>query len=91
MRSLPELVAAPVAPGVALALGRLALPLTQAQPPEVGWRGHQKERHLTSGLVQHMPVYRLVDGYWDCCREEKLRVAQDSKSPDRVAGALRKS
>ena len=61
--------------GFTFALGSLALPLTQEQPHPVVWRGHLKERHPTTGLVQRVPVYRLADGYWDCYREEELRVA----------------
>jgi hypothetical protein len=59
----------------AFEVGRAVLPLTQEQPHLVVWRGHLKERHPTTGLVQRVPVYRLADGYWDCCREEELRVA----------------
>lgn len=69
----PELVVTPAA-GFAFELGRLALPLTQQQPHEVVWRGHLKERHPVTGLVQRVPVYRLADGYWDCYREEELQV-----------------
>jgi hypothetical protein len=61
--------------GFTFALGSLALPLTQEQPHPVVWRGHLKERHHATGLVQRVPVYQLADGYWDCYREEELRVA----------------
>ena len=61
--------------GFTFALGSLALLLTQEQPHPVVWRGHLKERHPATGLVQRVPVYRLDDGYWDCYREEELRVA----------------
>lgn len=59
----------------AFEVGRAVLPLTQQQPHLVVWRGHLKERHPATGLVQRVPVYRLADGYWDCYREEELRVA----------------
>jgi hypothetical protein len=39
------------------------------------WRGQLRERHPQTGLVHRVPVYRLDDGYWDCYREEELRVA----------------
>lgn len=69
-------VATPVAAaGFAFELGWAVLPLTQAQPHPVLWRGHLKERHPTTGLVHRVPVYRLNDGYWDCYREEELQVA----------------
>ncbi|MBJ6141771.1 hypothetical protein [Hymenobacter sp. BT559] len=61
--------------GFTFALGSLALPITQEQSRPVVWRGHLKERHPATGLVQRVPVYRLDDGYWDCYREEELRVA----------------
>jgi hypothetical protein len=61
--------------GFTFALGSLVLPLTQEQAHPVVWRGHLKERHPATGLVQRVPVYRLADGYWDCYREEELRVA----------------
>lgn len=61
--------------GFTFALGSLALPITQESPHPVVWRGHLKERHPATGLVQRVPVYRLDDGYWDCYREEELRVA----------------
>jgi hypothetical protein len=73
--------AAPTAPspqasdGFTFAVGSLALPVTQEQPHPVVWRGHLKERHPATGLVQRVPVYRLDDGYWDCYREEELQVA----------------
>jgi hypothetical protein len=56
-------------------VGRAVLPLAQQQPCPVVWRGHLRERHPITGLVQRVPVYRLADGYWDCYREEELRVA----------------
>lgn len=68
-------VAPHVSDGFTFALGSLALPLTQEQSHPVIWRGHLKERHPATGLVQRVPVYRLADGYWDCYREEELRVA----------------
>jgi hypothetical protein len=75
----PTAAAAPaalqVSDGFTFALGSLVLPLTQEQPHPVVWRGHLKERHPATGLVQRVPVYRLADGYWDCYREEELRVA----------------
>lgn len=71
----PEPLAAPLPSGFAFELGGLALPLTQAQPHPVVWRGYLKERHPVTGLVQRVPVYQLADGYWDCYREEELRVA----------------
>jgi hypothetical protein len=61
--------------GFAFELGRPVLPLTQAHPHPVVWRGHLKERNPATGLVQRVPVYRLDDGYWDCYREEELQVA----------------
>ena len=78
-----ELVVAPtpvrIAPTAstdfAFALGRPVVPLTQQQAHPVVWRGHLKERHPPTGLVQRVPVYRLDDGYWDCYREEELQVA----------------
>jgi hypothetical protein len=65
------------APELAFAfeVGRAVLPVTQQQPYPVVWRGHLKERHPATGLVQRVPVYRLADGYWDCYREEELQVA----------------
>lgn len=42
---------------------------------EVIWRGQLKERHPATGLIHRVNVYRLNDGYWDCYREEELRVA----------------
>jgi len=65
----------PASDGFTFALGSLALPVTQENPHPVVWRGHLKERHPATGLVQRVPVYRLDDGYWDCYREEELRVA----------------
>ena len=61
--------------GFAFELGRTVLPVTQAQPHPVVWRGFLKERHPSTGLVHRVPVYRLADGYWDCYREEELQVA----------------
>jgi hypothetical protein len=70
------IVVAPiVAAGFAFELGRPVLPLTQVEPHPVVWRGHLKERHPATGLVQRVPVYRLADGYWDCYREEELQAA----------------
>jgi hypothetical protein len=71
----PAPAVSPQANGFTFALGSLALPLTQEQPRPVVWRGHLKERHPATGLVQRVPVYRLADGYWDCYREEELQVA----------------
>ncbi|RZJ94747.1 MAG: hypothetical protein EOO60_02320 [Hymenobacter sp.] len=59
----------------AFEVGRTVLPLTQQQPHLIVWRGHLKERHPATGLLHRVPVYRLADGYWDCYREEELRVA----------------
>jgi hypothetical protein len=76
--ALPELEPlVAVAPEAAFAfeLGRAVLPLTQQQPQLVVWRGHLKERHPATGLLQRVPVYRLADGYWDCYREEELQAA----------------
>ena len=67
--------AAAVEIGFAFELGRPVLPLTQQQPHPIVWRGHLKERHPATGLVQRVPVYRLADGYWDCYREEELQAA----------------
>jgi hypothetical protein len=33
-----------------------------ARLPQVVWRGHLKERHSATSLVQRVPVYRLADG-----------------------------
>jgi hypothetical protein len=63
------------AEGFTYELGRAVLPVTQAQPHPVVWRGYLKERHPETGLVQRVPVYRLDDGFWDCYREDELRVA----------------
>lgn len=72
----PELAAPlPAASEFAFELGRPVLPLTQQQPHPVVWRGHLKERHPATGLVQRVPVYLLGDGHWDCYREEELQVA----------------
>jgi len=62
-------------PAFAYEVGRAVLPLTRQQPYPVVWRGHLKERHPATGLMQRVPVYRLADGYWDCYREEELQVA----------------
>lgn len=72
----PELAVA-LAPETSFAfeVGRAVMPLTQQQLSPVLWRGHLKERHPTTGLLHRVPVYRLDDGYWDCYREEELRVA----------------
>lgn len=61
--------------GFTYELGRAVLPVTQAQPHPVVWRGYLKERHPGTGLVHRVPVYRLDDGFWDCYREDELRVA----------------
>jgi hypothetical protein len=72
----PELVVlVPSVAGFAFELGRAVLPITQARSHPVIWRGHLKERHPTTGLLQRVPVYRLDDGYWDCYREEELQAA----------------
>lgn len=62
-------------PVFAYEVGRAVLPLSQQQPCAIVWRGHLKERHPATGLLQRVPVYRLADGYWDCYREEELQVA----------------
>ncbi|TVT43532.1 hypothetical protein FNT36_05445 [Hymenobacter setariae] len=59
----------------AFEVGRAVLPLTQALPHTVVWRGYLKEPHPVTGLLRRVPVYRLADGYWDCYREEELQVA----------------
>jgi hypothetical protein len=56
-------------------VGWAVVPLAQQQPYPVVWRGHLKERHPTTGLLQRVPVYRLADGHWDCYREEELQAA----------------
>lgn len=72
----PEpVVFAPPAVGFAFEVGRPVLPLTQAQPHSVVWRGYLKEPHPATGLLQRVPVYQLADGHWDCYREEELQVA----------------
>jgi hypothetical protein len=65
------------APALAFAyeLGRVVQPAPAAPTRTIVWRGQLRERHPQTGLVHRVPVYRLDDGYWDCYREEELRVA----------------
>ncbi|NML67933.1 hypothetical protein HHL22_22260 [Hymenobacter sp. RP-2-7] len=64
----------PQAGGFTYVLGRAVLPMTQEQSYPIVWRGYLKERHPDTGLLHRVPVYRLADGFWDCYREDELRV-----------------
>jgi hypothetical protein len=34
-----------------------------------------KQRHLATGLVRRVPVYRLANGFCNCYRAEELQAA----------------
>lgn len=58
----------------AYSLGHQVQPVPEAPARQVIWRGQLKERQA-DGLVRRVNVYRLNDGFWDCYREDELRVA----------------
>ena len=56
----------------AFAIGYRVQPDTSV-PAAITWRGQHKERHPETGLIQRINVYYLVNGYWDCYREDELQ------------------